>query len=218
MNMTISSEALGKAEQGRREQNKAATRKAIAQAALGLLRSKGLGQFTVEDVAEAAGISRRTFFNYFSSAEAAIASTTEAFLDSAIEKFRERPAEEPLLEAAQQALIALADPMRLATIAEVYSLTGQHDTVGRYQLEIWDNCTEKIIEAAGPRIAADSDPLYVRALVGSVLACGKAAMEVWFAKHGSAISKASLQDLNALIIQSIAHLHNGFADPRLNQD
>lgn len=215
--MTSAIEFSGKVEPGSREQNKAATRRAIAEAALNLLRDEGLGSFTVEDVAAAAGISRRTFFNYFSSAEAAIASTTETFLDAAIEKFRERPADEPLLEAAQQALIALADPMHLAVTAEVYSLTGQRDTIGRFQLEIWDNCTEKIIEAAGPRFSPDSDPLYVRALVGSVLACGKAAMEVWFAKHGSNITKASLQELNELFIRSMAHLHDGFADPRLNR-
>ena len=47
----------------RREQNKTATRRAIADATLELVRSKGAGQFTIDDIAEAAGISRRTFFN-----------------------------------------------------------------------------------------------------------------------------------------------------------
>lgn len=198
-------------EPNRREKHKTATRDAIAQAALQLLRSNGIGGFTVENVADAAGISRRTFFNYFPSAEAAIASTTEAFLDLAIEKFRARPLDEPLLEAAQQALIALADPMHLATTAEVYSLTGQHDAVGRFQLAIWDDCTAKIIEAAQPRFGPDTDELYVRAVVGSVIACGKAAMEVWFARNGATITESSLLELRNLIIQAIGHLGNGFA-------
>ena len=75
----------------RRELNKAATRQAISDSTLELLRSKGPGKFTVEDIAEAAGISRRTFFNYFSSTEAAIASVTHGFLDTALEQFRLRP-------------------------------------------------------------------------------------------------------------------------------
>lgn len=200
-------------EQNRREKNKTATREAIAQAAVDLLRAKGLGGFTVENVADAAGISRRTFFNYFPSAEAAIASSTESFLDLAIEKFRERPLDEPILDAAQNALIALADPMHLATIAEVYSLTGQHDVVGRFQLEIWNDCTDKIIDAAKPRFGADTDELYVRALVGSVISCGKAAMEVWFARHGATIDETSLRELRTLIIQAIKHLGEGFARP-----
>ncbi|MDN5670113.1 MAG: TetR/AcrR family transcriptional regulator [Renibacterium salmoninarum] len=200
-------------DQNRREKNKTATRGAIAEAALDLLRTKGMGGFTVENVADAAGVSRRTFFNYFPSAEAAIASSTESFLDLAIEQFRERPLDEPILEAAQNALIALADPMHLATIAEVYSLAGQHDAVGRFQLEIWNDCTDKIIAAAKPRFSASTDELYVRALVGSVIACGKAAMEVWFARNGAAIDETSLRDLRALMIRSIAHLGAGFVRP-----
>src|SRR6478672_1586936 len=107
----------------RRELNKTATRQAITDAAHGLLRDKGPGNFTVEDIAEAAGISRRTFFNYFSSTEAAIASVTHGFLDSALEQFRRRPADEPILESARAALVALADPMTVAPLAELFGLT-----------------------------------------------------------------------------------------------
>jgi AcrR family transcriptional regulator len=56
----------------RREQNKTATRAAIADAALDLLRASGSEAVTAERIAEAAGISRRTFFNYFPSVEAAL--------------------------------------------------------------------------------------------------------------------------------------------------
>ena len=70
------SDAAARPAPSRRELNKAATRQAISDAALELLRSRGPGNFTVEDIADAAAISRRTFFNYFSSTEAALASVT----------------------------------------------------------------------------------------------------------------------------------------------
>ena len=98
----------------RRELNKAATRQAITDASLRLLRSKGPGNFTVEDIADAAAISRRTFFNYFASTEAALASITHGFLDNALAQFRLRPADEPILESARAALVQLADPMTVA--------------------------------------------------------------------------------------------------------
>lgn len=195
----------------RREQNKAATREAIADAALGLLRSKGLGGFTVEEIADAAGISRRTFFNYFPSAEAAIASITESFLDTAITQFLNRPDGEPLLESAQQALIALADPMHLAATAEVFSLTRNEPQMSRFQLEAWDNCTLRVIDAARHRLGPDPDELYLRSLVGSVMACGRAAMDVWFSRYGPDVSPASLKNLRQLLIDSIGHLRDGFA-------
>ncbi|WP_394941659.1 TetR/AcrR family transcriptional regulator [Psychromicrobium sp. YIM B11713] len=194
----------------RRELNKAATREAIVAAALQLLRSRGLNKFTVEDVAETAGISRRTFFNYFSSTEAAIASTTEGFLDQVIEKFIGRPASESLLEAAQQSLRALADPTQLALIAEVYSLTKPHDTVARVQAEVWDDCEAKLALALVPRLGDNAHPLYVRALAGSVLACGKSAIEIWFERHGTSVTQDSLRDLQNLLIEVIGYLRDGF--------
>ena len=201
----------------RREQNKAATRQAITDAALELLRGKGPGNFTVVDIASAAGISRRTFFNYFSSTEAALASVTNGFLDHALQQFRLRPAGEPILESARIALMQLADPMTVAPMAELFTLTQQNSLLVRSELEAWDHCTEQIIMAAKERVAktpgADIDELYLRALAGSVISCGKAAMDVWFARCGADLSPASLSVLRQLLIDAIGHLGAGFDGP-----
>jgi AcrR family transcriptional regulator len=213
----------------RRELNKAATRQAITGSTLALLRRHGPGNFTVEDIAEAAGISRRTFFNYFSSTEAAIASVTNGFLDSALEQFRRRPADEPILESARAALVALADPMTVAPLAELFGLTQGNPLMARSELEAWDHCTEQIVAAArerspqgttseqgtGPEegLGADQDELYVRALAGSVVSCGKAAMDVWFRRCGPDLSPESLAILRPLLIDSMGLLGSGFAGP-----
>ncbi len=118
-----------------------------------LLRTRGPGNFTVEDIAEAAGISRRTFFNYFGSTEAALASVTFGFLDTALQQFRLRPAGEPILESARAALVELADPMTVAPVAELYSLGQTNPQLSRSELEAWDHCTEQIIDAARERFA-----------------------------------------------------------------
>jgi AcrR family transcriptional regulator len=59
-------------ESGLRERKRAATRGAITAAARALTSERGLNGYTVEEVCEAAGISRRTFFNYFPAKEDAI--------------------------------------------------------------------------------------------------------------------------------------------------
>ena len=141
----------GAAPRSRRELNKAATRQAITDAAMDLLRTRGPGNFTVEDIADAAGISRRTFFNYFGSTEAAIASVTFGFLDKALQQFRLRPAGEPILESARAALVELADPMTVAPMAELYSLGQANPQLSRSELEAWDHCTVQIIDAARER-------------------------------------------------------------------
>lgn len=201
----------------RRELNKAATRQAITDAALTLLRAKGPGNFKVEDIAESAGISRRTFFNYFSSIEAALASVTHGFLDSALQQFRLRPANEPVLESARAALMQLADPMTVAPLAELFTLTQENAVLSRSELEAWDHCTEEIISAARERFAktpgAAVDELYLRALAGSVISCGKAAMDVWFVQCGADLSPTSLAVLRQLLIDAMGHLGSGFGSP-----
>ncbi|MET3809650.1 TetR/AcrR family transcriptional regulator [Arthrobacter sp. UYEF3] len=207
----------GAAAPSRRELNKAATRQAITESAVGLLRARGPGNFTVEDIAEAAGISRRTFFNYFSSTEAALASATHRFLDKALQQFRLRPSDEPILESARAALVELADPMTVAPLAELYSLGQSNPQLNRSELEAWDHCTAEIIDAARARFGQDAgsaiDELYLRALAGSVISCGKAAMDVWFARCKGSLSPESLSTLRQLLIDSMSLLGSGFASP-----
>ncbi|WP_243399659.1 TetR/AcrR family transcriptional regulator [Arthrobacter glacialis] len=194
----------------RRELNKAASRDAIANAALEFLRSGDLSSFTVDDVAVAAGVSRRTFFNYFSSVEAAVASFTQNYLDQVILELEARPADEPVLESAQIALSAVGSARNLAILAETFALT-QDPQLGRFQLQAWEECSLKITEVARHRLPPDTDELYLYALVGAVTGSCRAAFQVWFQKHGTNITDESLADLRAFLDSTISHIRNGFS-------
>lgn len=84
---------------GLRERKKVATRAAISAAAWRLAVERGPDRVRVEDIAEAAGISRRTFHNYFATKEEAMASLAVDRAERICSALRERPAAEPLADA-----------------------------------------------------------------------------------------------------------------------
>src|SRR5438445_5798722 len=86
-------------ELGRRERKKLETRRALASAALHLAAERGPDQVTIEDIAETADVSVRTFFNYFSSKEEAIIGWDPDGRAEVAAKLLGRPAEEPPLVA-----------------------------------------------------------------------------------------------------------------------
>ena len=91
---------------GLRERKKIATREALSAAALRLALEHGPENVRVEDIAEAAGVSPRTYNNYFSSREQAIVGAIEAERALRIgAALRARPADEPLAEAVVEAVV-----------------------------------------------------------------------------------------------------------------
>jgi len=82
------------AEPGLRERKKAATRQALHEAAMRLSTEHGLDRITVEAIADEAGVSRRTFSNYFGSKEEALMYGDFRRVQGLIESLRARPADE----------------------------------------------------------------------------------------------------------------------------
>jgi len=82
---------------GRRDRKKHATRQALRNAALELVAERGFAHVTVEDIAEAADVATRTFFNYFPSKESAvIGNDPERIEQIRLNLLARPPAESPL--------------------------------------------------------------------------------------------------------------------------
>lgn len=76
---------------GRRERKKAATRQALADAALNLFLEHGYDQVSVKDVAEAADVSTTTLFKHFPSKEALVFDEDTDQQAALVAAVRERP-------------------------------------------------------------------------------------------------------------------------------
>jgi AcrR family transcriptional regulator len=110
--------ALAEAPVSLRERKKLATRRLLRRATLDLVAERGLSNVTVEDIAEAAEVSPRTFFNYFPSKEAALFGGAPDRATELHELIASGAAGRPAVEALRAALAQDAD----AIIEELRSL------------------------------------------------------------------------------------------------
>jgi AcrR family transcriptional regulator len=118
--MTVAGTTPARSPSSLRERKKLATRRSLRRAALDLIAERGFAHVTVEDIAEAADVSPRTFFNYFPSKEAALFGTDP---DEA-EALRERVAREAPGEPVLDALRTIVASGVNATAAELAELGG----------------------------------------------------------------------------------------------
>ena len=82
--------------EGLRERKKWETRIALSWAAVRLAVERGYGNVRIEDIAAGAGVSLRTFRNYFASKADAIAAREVDRTLAIAKELRARPADEPL--------------------------------------------------------------------------------------------------------------------------
>ncbi|MEU2526254.1 TetR family transcriptional regulator [Streptomyces sp. NPDC013087] len=94
---------------GLRERKKQATRRALAEAAVRLAAEHGVENVTVEAISEAAGVSPRTFFNYFPSHDDAFVLVDDEVGEQIRESVRRAPADRPPLDVVREALVTELD-------------------------------------------------------------------------------------------------------------
>ncbi|EJT02926.1 TetR family transcriptional regulator [Rhizobium sp. CCGE 510] len=92
--------------EGRRQRKRRQTRERIEQAAMTLFLQRGFDATTVEDITEAADVSKRSFFDYFPSKEEVVFAWQDGFADRLMAEIAARPAEEPSVAAVEAAITA----------------------------------------------------------------------------------------------------------------
>jgi AcrR family transcriptional regulator len=166
---------------GRRERKKRETYRALCGAAQELVHERGLDEVTVEDIAEAADVSVRTFFNYFPCKEDALVGIDPDVLTEIADEVRERPAHEAPAEALRAVLLGDTDPGEMLRRRQV-----RNDLVERYPALLPRHLASMIqVEVALAGAVADrmgveaaTDPV-PRVLVAAVMAAVRAGLRWW---------------------------------------
>ena len=112
---------------GLRKLKRRETRYWIAQAGLNLILQQSFETTTVDAIAAAAGVSRRTFFHYFDAKEDILLVWQEEFCDALRATLLERPSDEALAETVYHAVLSIGSSLATqdaATIDRLVRSTG----------------------------------------------------------------------------------------------
>lgn len=203
-------------EHGGRSQRMQQTRALIVQAALDLADEEPGRRLTAEHIAERAGVSRRTFFNYFPSVEAAIYAPVQQLLRAAISHLEDVPPGTPLLDTLTVAMAGATAEGSLERLGRCAHLSVQMPQLQGADLEQWEMADSLLSEVLGERYP-HADPFVVRCLAGAVLGACRAALHEWDRRTlGGAEASADATKppdalLGELIWAALHHVTTGFA-------
>jgi mycofactocin system transcriptional regulator len=178
----------------------------LERTALQLFVTRGFEETTVEDIAAAAGISRRTFFRYYSSKNDVVWGDFETELQRMRSWLADYPPDAPMMDALREAIIAFnhldatqvaAHRQRMTLILKVPALQA-HSTL-RYA-----GWRAVVAEYAAHRLRLPETALLPQAIAYTCLGAAIAAYEHWLHDDDS--------DLDIHLDQALRALASGFQD------
>lgn len=178
-----------------------AVRAEITETAMALFVERGFESTTIEQIAAAAGISRRSFFRYFDTKEDVVLGDLAALGEQVKTALEARPADEPAWAALRAAFQALRGPNSSAE-AELAAAKMYHDAPSLRARHLekhlrWQALLAPDIERRlGIGNGNGNDPR-ARAVIASALACLDTAVDAWRESNGTI-------DIEQLFDQAVA--------------
>jgi AcrR family transcriptional regulator len=148
---------------GLRERKKLETFLALQSAAQRLVGERGLDNVTIEDIADAANVSKRTFFNYFDSKEAAIVDPPPGKVELLAAELAARPADETPLEGLWRATLVVLNE-HAAGVRDVSRLVAANPALAARQAASYAKYDKVLTEWAAQRAGCDPADLYPQLL------------------------------------------------------
>ncbi|MBF9131419.1 TetR family transcriptional regulator [Plantactinospora sp. S1510] len=167
---------------GRRERKKAATRQTLHEVALRLAAEQGLDRVTVEAIADAADVSRRTFSNYFANKEEALFHADLVRIRRLLDLVRARPTNErpwTALSRAGEELAAGSDYLDPQWLAQ-RRLIRAHPSLAAHQITVYGTVERELTAEISRRLPESPDSgLRSRVLAAAFLNALRAATQHW---------------------------------------
>ncbi|MGA5097136.1 TetR/AcrR family transcriptional regulator [Streptomyces lavendulocolor] len=154
----------------RRDRKKAATRQAIADAALQLFLEHGYDHVGIRDIADAADVSTATVFKHFSGKEALVFDQDQDRESELIAAVRHRPSGQSILDALRHHVLDTWPSIDAhPRAAEFTDLVDSTPALRAYADRMWTRYTDSLGAAIADEIGVNHDDLACAALARFVL-------------------------------------------------
>jgi AcrR family transcriptional regulator len=187
-----------------------ATRAALKAAALELFAADGFDAVSTSTIAEAAGVTERTFYRHFPTKEAVLFDDYEHRLDWLASALALRPLDEGLIESVVVAVRSYPDDMEVVRQAAQMrrSLLSKERALAHLQV-VQGAFAREISAHAAKRLGPGDDHDLYATVAGNVLAAALVgSLDVW-GQRGSDLD----DELEDLLAKAVAYLASGLADP-----
>ncbi|HLY34472.1 MAG TPA: mycofactocin system transcriptional regulator [Jatrophihabitantaceae bacterium] len=172
--------------------------------ALRLFSTQGFDDTTVEQIADAAGVSSRTFFRYFVSKADVLWNAFDSEVDALRSAFDAIAPQTPLMDAIRQAVVSVnrytaADVPELRIRMQLISTVPALQASAAPHYDAWERV---VIEYAARRLKQPEQALIPLAIGRATLAVCRAAYELWVTRADA--------DLVVYLDEAIAAMSSGF--------
>jgi AcrR family transcriptional regulator len=164
------------------ERRKTQTRQEIAGVALGLFQRDGYARVSVEKIAQASGVSLRTFYRYFSSKEDVLAPILEEGTGDFAAAVARRPADEDLATAARRAYAQIApssDGQLL--VRALIRLLAEVPALRARWLAALRTLEDQLVPAVNQRVDRQLSELEAQLTAAAIVTALRVSLELWAA-------------------------------------
>ena len=140
---------------GVRQRKRALVHQTLVAAAFRLFRERGFAAVSVTDVADAAGVSRRSFFRYFPTKEDVVFAWQDGMTEDMVRVAAGRPAGEPPLVALRHAVVGVVSRYKQEEAAELARFMLETSSLRQHEFEKYDALERRLATVVAQRMGVE---------------------------------------------------------------
>ncbi len=189
---------------GLRARKRQQTRERLTRAAMALFLERGFEATTLDDIAAAADISRRSFFHYFASKEDVVLAWQEESTAALVAAVAARPASESMLTAAENAILAMVRQLEPGEAIAMACLKRDNPALQARDQVKYEKLERALAEALGKRAGHRAEKLQARLVAMIATGTMRIGGEIW-AAEGAREKPEALAKRTFAAIRAILH-------------